>query len=262
MSNVSVKVTIKDINELTEDRISEDGRHVSEQEYWEHYYEHLDFTYEWNNGVLEEVPVSDFKNIKLYRWLMMILEHFLQTHKIGEIVFHEFGFRLALPEKVSIRIPDLAVVLKENYVILDNDDRSYKGVYDLCVELISDLTRKAITRDTEVKKMEYEAIGVKEYYILDAENRYMAFYRRNEEGFFEPIKLIADDIVRSEVLKGFQFRISDLFRQPSIEELTDDELYNSFILPKHKMIKERLEKERQRAEKLEAKLRAHGISID
>ncbi len=39
--------------------LSEDGLHVSENEYWEKYYEHPDFNYEWNNGALEEKPMAD-----------------------------------------------------------------------------------------------------------------------------------------------------------------------------------------------------------
>ncbi|MCP4350602.1 MAG: hypothetical protein GY795_34475, partial [Desulfobacterales bacterium] len=31
---------------------SEDGLAVSEEEYWEKYYEHPYFNYEWNDGVL------------------------------------------------------------------------------------------------------------------------------------------------------------------------------------------------------------------
>ncbi|MCP4109136.1 MAG: hypothetical protein GY749_27005, partial [Desulfobacteraceae bacterium] len=45
---------------LEEFPVSEDGLAVSEDEYWEKYYEHPDFSYEWNNGYLEERPVSDY----------------------------------------------------------------------------------------------------------------------------------------------------------------------------------------------------------
>ncbi|RLC08431.1 MAG: hypothetical protein DRI57_24040, partial [Deltaproteobacteria bacterium] len=36
-----------------------DMSRVSEEEYWETYYEMPDITYEWNNGVLEERPMGD-----------------------------------------------------------------------------------------------------------------------------------------------------------------------------------------------------------
>lgn len=247
--------------------LSEDGRFVTEQEYWEKYYEHLDFNYEWNNGILEEKPVSDFKNIEMYQWFFKLLCYYLESKKTGKGVFHGFGFRLVLPDKVTIRKPDLAVVLLNNETYLYQDDRSFKGIYDFCIELISDMTRRAITRDTVDKKTEYEGIGVKEYYILDVSNEHMVFYRRNEYGFFEPIKLIDGDIVQSEVLPGFRFRFSDLFKRPTIDKLVEDSVYNDFVFPGHRELKQiaeaaqkEAELEKQRADRLAEKLQALGIS--
>ena len=37
---------------------SEAGRPVSEELYWAEYYEHPEFNYEWNNGILEEKPIA------------------------------------------------------------------------------------------------------------------------------------------------------------------------------------------------------------
>jgi Uma2 family endonuclease len=289
MSTVNLKN--KEIEHITDpEMVSEDGRYVTEEEYWEKYYEHPDFNYEWNNGILEEKPVSDYLNIKMYRWLVKLLELFLETYPIGKVVIHDFGFRLALLHKTSIRKPDLAVVLNDNPSILDNDDRSFSGTYNLCVELISDMTRKSIERDTVDKKNEYEGIGVKEYFIIDAKQTHMAFYRRNNQGVFEHISPSEEDIIQSEVLQGFQFRISDLFRQPSVEKMLDDELYQNFVAPLYRKTKhiadmaarqaeiekkradeekkiaeferKRADEEKRKADIMAAKLKELGISID
>ena len=37
------------------------GRYVSEEEYWLNYYLESDVHYEWNNGRLEEKPVSNYE---------------------------------------------------------------------------------------------------------------------------------------------------------------------------------------------------------
>ena len=277
-------------DQVTEpEEVSQDGRHVTEEEYWEKYYEDLDFNYEWNNGILEEKPMSDYHNYQMYKWLRSVLERYLSVHRGEKMVEQVFGFRIALPHHVSIRKPDLAVVASANPSDLRKYDKSFAGIYDLCIELLSDATKKGIERDIVDKKNEYESIGVKEYYILDAEDNYMAFYRLNQYGIFVPIKLIDNDIVRSEVLKGFQFRVSDLFRQPEIDELTDDTVYCGFVLPDRKtkqraekaekkaelerqraedaenlaeQEKQRAEQEKQRADRLAEKLRALGISVD
>jgi Uma2 family endonuclease len=256
--------------------ISEDGRYVTEEDYWENYYEHLDFNYEWNNGILEEKPVGDFQDLEMYKWFTLILQHYCLSQKTGKLVVHDFGFRLKLPDKVTIRKPDVAVVLNANQSPLALRDRSFKGIYDLCVEFVSDLTRQAVVRDTVNKKLEYEAIGVKEYYILDGDDTYTAFYRLNSSGIFEHITPIKGDIIQSEVLEGFQFRISDLFKQPDMEDLTEDEVYYHYLFPLHRVVKEKFFEEKQRAdaeklradmalkevERLAMKLRSLGIPID
>ena len=59
---------------------SEDGKYVSESLYWDEYYEHPDFSYEWNKGYLEEKPVSDLMNVETGRWFLRMLEAFLETY--------------------------------------------------------------------------------------------------------------------------------------------------------------------------------------
>ena len=55
-------------------------------------------------------------------------------------------------------------------------------------------------------------------------------------------------------MPGFQFRISDLYRQPKQEELVEDEVYQGFIMLKYQASEKRVkaEQEKARAEKLRA----------
>jgi hypothetical protein len=73
---------------------------------------------------------------------------------------------------------------------------------------------------------------------------------------------VQGDIIQSTVLPGFQFRLSDLTQQPSLIEMAADEVYQAFVLPEYQIEKQRAEQERQRAERLVAKLKALGISPD
>lgn len=232
---------------------SEAGLAVSEKVYWETYYDHPDFSYEWNNGRLEEKPVSDHLTYLMYLWVLRLLDHFLMVHPIGQMVGLEMGFRLALPDKTTVRKPDLAVVLNDNPIAIHPHDRSYSGIFDLCVEALSDSTPEEVERDTVTKKNEYAIVGVREYYILDAKGQETAFYHRDQRGRYEKIKSGPNELIQSQVLPGFQFRISDLYRQPTLQELAEDDLYRGFILPFYQA-------EKQRAERLAAKLRSLGIS--
>ena len=126
---------------------------VSEAEYWKVYYEHPDGSYEWNNGLLEEKPMPDFLSISLYRWFSRLLEEYLTVFPIGQIMILEMGFRLELGDnQVSIRKPDLAVILHSNPVEAKPLDRSFRGVCDLCIEFLSDSTPVEVERDTVHKK--------------------------------------------------------------------------------------------------------------
>ena len=114
---------------------------VSEAEYWKTYYEHPDGSYEWNNGLLEEKPMPDFLSISLYEWFFHLLKEYLTVFPIGRMMVLEMGFRLEVGDnQVSIRKPDLAVILHSNPVEAKPLDRSFHGVCDLCIEFLSDST--------------------------------------------------------------------------------------------------------------------------
>jgi Uma2 family endonuclease len=270
---------------------SADGLRVSESDYWEKYYEVSDYHYEWNNGVLEEKPVSDYATFTLYKWLFLLVETYLLSHPIARLVALETGFRMQLErdkghkktngktgdkaeEKVTIRKPDFFVVRNDNPTPYPDSDNSFHGIADLCVEAVSDTSKKNLERDTKTKRVEYELAGVREFYMLDADGRYTAFFRRNSAGKYEEIPVAVDGIIRSEVLPGFQFRIADLYRRPNLLELSDDDVYRHFVLPEFNQAKAqaaqertraeqertRAEQEHARAERLAAQLRSLGIA--
>lgn len=264
---------------------SADGLRVSEEEYWEKYYEVSDYHYEWNNGVLEEKPVSDFATVQVYKWLFLLVDMFLATNPIAKLIALETAFRLKFPgdDKVTIRKPDFFVVLNDNPANYKASDNSFPGIADLCVEALSHSSKKNLERDTKTKLAEYELIGVREFYMLHADSQNLKFYRRTKSGSYQEIPVGKDGIVRSEVLLGFQFRVSDLFRQPLPMEMAKDEVYRHFVLPEvSKMLEQaeqahiqiarasqraeqesqRAEEERARAERLAAKLRELGIDED
>ncbi|WP_295879034.1 Uma2 family endonuclease [uncultured Thiohalocapsa sp.] len=209
---------------------SADGRMVSEAEYWRDWYHVSDITYEWNNGRLEEKPVSEFETLLVYKWLLLLLEHFLAERPIAASLPLEMGFRLALPTGTVIRRPDLAVVRHDNPTPISGRDCSYRGVYDLCIEVLSDTKPSHMARDTVNKKAEYAAGGVNEYWIIHRSRERQAFYRRTADGRHLPIQP-SDGVIESVVLPGFRFRLDDLERQPSWIALRDDPVYADFVLP-------------------------------
>ena len=224
---------------------------VSEAEYWKTYYEYPDRSYEWNNGLLEEKtkrrpPMSDFLSISLYRWFSRLLEEYLTVFPIGQIMILEMGFRLELgKQKVSIRKPDLAVILHSNPVEAKPLDRSFRGVCDLCIEFLSDSTPAEVERDTVHKKEEYAKAGVAKYYILDRLRNHTAFYFLNQQGVYKKMKHQEPGVIHSRVLDRFAFRLEDLEKQVAFETLIEDPLYQPFLLKSFQQERQQKEQERQ-----------------
>ena len=224
---------------------------VDEAEYWEKYSENGDENYEWNNGYLEVKPVSDLLTNTMHDWFTKLIDYYLGTYQNGQKIFLETAFRLPLPSKTAIRKPDYGVVLHSNPVPLEVTGKihSYLGTCDLCVEALSDSKPKYIEWDTQKKYREYETAGVKEYYIVYAnDDKLMGFYRLNERGMYVPIKPGADGLIQSSVLPGFQFRLDDLYHRPSLEKMASDPVYKKFVFPAYNKALQQVKQERQEKE--------------
>ncbi len=231
-----------------------DGLLVSEEDYWLHYYSESDRHYEWNNGRLEEKPVSDYATWLVYEWFLDLLRQFLRTCPIARGVALEMGFRMRLPQGVVIRKPDFGVVHNDNPQPLLPLDHSYHGVFDLCIEALSDRKRRDVQRDAVTKKAEYAAGGVREYFILHREPERQAFYTRSAAGLYVPIPA-QDGIIRSRVLPGLQFRLEHLCSQPDPADLRHDPVYAGFLYPGWRAADERADAEAAARAQLEAQLR-------
>jgi Uma2 family endonuclease len=220
---------------------------VPEEVYWEKYYSAPDVNYEWNDGRLEEVPVADYAKFMMFLWFLDLLRDYLHAYPIGRIISMEVGFRLALPHKTTIRKPDLAVVLNSNPAPLGDYDRSYRGIFDLCIESVSDSSQSEVDRDAITKRDEYAAAGVQEYFVLDERAIETQFYRLNRRGIYEPLPR-RNGVIGSQVLPGFQFRLKDLYAKPSVLTMMNDPVYSGYIAPHLRAERQRADEERQRAD--------------
>ena len=251
---------VKDNPDAVNPDAPDDGLYVTEEEYWARWYANpysdRDVKYEWNNGRLEAKPLSNPAQIALYNWFLNILQRYVQSHPIARLINLETGFSLTIEdleevrgEKKVVRRPDIGVIHNDNPVEWGKDDRSYKGVCDMCVESLSDSTKADVYRDTVEKRIEYAQGGVREYYILDPSEEYMHCYRRDAEGEYVEIEVDDDGVIRSRVLPGFQFRWDDLLRRPDMKELALDEVYSGYVFPEHQEAVARADREARRADR-------------
>ena len=225
----------------------DDGRYVTLEEYWAKWYEHpypdIDVSYEWNNGILEAKPLPNASQLDLYNWFLDLLRRYLKTHGIAKLINLETGFVLTIAdpaessgERVQVRKPDIGLILNSNPVSWgEMTQRHFGGVCDAVVEAVSDSTQAEVLRDTDEKRRDYALAGVKEYTILDPSGEHMHFYRLTPASHYEEIPPDAEDVIRSEVLAGFQFRHEDLWQMPDLAELALDEVYSGYVIPDFKI---------------------------
>ena len=102
--------------------------------------------------------------------------------------------------------PDISVFCDRSLI----DERGAHGAPDLVVEVLSPTTAH---KDQTEKLRLYERVGVKEYWIVNAEAEYVMVYRRDpSRGFKKPDYYRGEDEVASDVLDR-SFPLPSFFRQ-------------------------------------------------
>ena len=106
------------------------------------------------------------------------------TGKTCEVYAAPFDVRLPKSDEEDARIetvvqPDLAVVCDPKKL----DEPGCKGAPDWTIEILSPRTA---TKDIQIKLSLYERVGVREYWLVDPENRTVQVYRQGGGGRYEP----------------------------------------------------------------------------
>ena len=109
-------------------------------------------------------------------------------------------------------IPDLVFVSNERWDGIIGNDR-FIAAPDLVIEIISPGSENR-GRDLKAKRRLYGKYGVKEYWVVDGENRSMLVLRLANDSLVEVSTLRDDDQVSSPLLPGLELNLSDIFKLP------------------------------------------------
>lgn len=129
------------------------------------------------DGVIFMTSPENIDHNRLVMWLGTVLKLFIEERRLGELTINKVAYRLSpktAPE------PDLAFVSKERVEIMKAG--YVDGPPDLAVEFVSP---DSVERDYHHKRRLYEEGGVKEYWIIDADEKKALFLVRGEAGFVE-----------------------------------------------------------------------------
>ena len=161
---------------------------------------------EWVDGEIIYLTVSvDHNNLNL--WLVRIFGAFLESFPIGNLFADPFQMKTG--PNLPGRAPDVCVLLNENLGRLQKNH--IKGPADLVVEIISP---DSIVRDRGEKFTEYEAGGVREYWIIDPLRKQAEFYLRGEDGYFHPTFPDDAGVYRCKALNGLWVSTAWFWRKP------------------------------------------------
>lgn len=105
----------------------------------------------------------------------------------------------------KIVIPDLSVICDKSGLM----ENKYVGVPTLIMEILSPSNQ---AHDLVFKLNLYMQYGVKEYWIINPMLNIVQVYQLNNEAQYQQMDALKEKgVIQSEVLKGFQVRLEELF---------------------------------------------------
>jgi Uma2 family endonuclease len=164
---------------------------------------------EWVDGeVIVFTSASELHQALLF-FLARLLADFVEVRNLGRVYIA--GLELRLPSRPSAREPDILFVHRDH---LDRiGPGGLDGPADLVVEIVSD---DSVARDGRMKRAEYAAAGIPEYWILDPRpgRRRATFLQLGADQSYQVIRPDIDGRYRSAVVPGFWLDPAWLWQEP------------------------------------------------
>lgn len=123
----------------------------------------------------------------------------LKSDQSGKVVIAPFD--VYLDDSSNAVQPDIVVILTGNKGIL-NEDGHFHGVPDLIIEILS---QGNSDHDLVVKKNLYQRFGVKEYWIVNPENRISIGYSLEKNNQYAKFSEVSGEINSRLVSLSFKF---------------------------------------------------------
>lgn len=160
---------------------------------------------EWIDGKVIVLLSHSRQHQELISHLLTTVGLFAEKYDLGKIIVAPFAMKLTKQRRG--REPDILFVSKEREYLLEKN--FLNGAADLAIEIVSP---ESVERDGVTKFVEYEAAGIKEYWLIDYETQSAIFYEFDANNQYQAAEL-ADGTFHSKVLPNFFIRESWLWRE-------------------------------------------------
>ena len=159
---------------------------------------------EWVDGEIVMASPASLQHQDLGGFLSAILRIFVERHGLGKVLIPPFQMKLE-----HGREPDLLFVANEHLSRLH--ETYLDGPADLAIEIVSS---ESGARDRGEKFYEYEAGGVREFWLIDPIRQQAEFYLLGEDKLFHHVSPDANGIYHSTVIAGLWLKAGWLWEQP------------------------------------------------
>jgi len=119
-----------------------------------------------------------------------------------------FGFATKFEEDPNVVQPDIVAICDLEKV---NESDKYEGIPTLVVEVLSPSNRG---KDMAIKLNLYMKSGVKEYWVVNLENRSILQYSFSAERDIESLKILGEkDTIQSSAFAGLEISLDEIFAE-------------------------------------------------
>ena len=150
------------------------------------------------DGTLVMAPTPFFQHQDIVFRMGMALDRWVRPRRIGKVIISPMD---VVFEQDLVLQPDVMFIAKDRTHIIQ---RHVMGAPDLAVEVVSGGRRK---RDYKDKRERYEEHGVKEYWILDSEQKHIEIWSLEEDFFVLQGRYTGRQFAPSKLLPGFKVRV-------------------------------------------------------
>jgi Uma2 family endonuclease len=162
--------------------------------------------YEILKGQLLMAPAPNRFHQRILGRLFNKISFIIETNKMGQVYLSPID--VVLREDIVLQ-PDLVIVLKENYSILQ--DSGIIGIPDIVIEIISP---SSVERDIVHKKKIYEECKVKEYWIVFPREKIIEIFTLKENQHYEIYNVFSIEgnyLLKSFLLKDLEINLKEIF---------------------------------------------------
>ena len=192
MTTIDQSLTSSDVPEVK----PHPGRRMTEEEFVEW---SGDAWVEWVDGeVIVMSPVNRRRHTQLFGFIHRVLAEYVEQRDLGEVLTEPFQMRLG--QQRRRRSPDLMFVGKARKGAVR--PTYLEGPADLIIEIVSP---ESLARDWREKYLDYEAGGVREYWVIDPMSQRAETYALGDNRTFAPVPEVEGKI-NSAVVPGFYLR--------------------------------------------------------